>query len=185
MKSLTPYVLFLSALIFIGAGCQKSSPQPAPAVLQEQTTQEENPSNEQPIAPAENPDEQKNNSVDVNTEVKTEVKTIPPVTSPKPTEQSKPVVSAAKEFNMTAKNWDFEPSNITVKKGDTVKLHIKSVDVDHGFTLSAFGVSKTLKPGETVTVEFVADKVGNHSFFCSVFCGAGHKEMRGTLTVTE
>jgi len=189
MKSLTAYLLVLSTLVFIGAGCKStevkktevSAPQPEP-IVQEEKQDAENPATT---------DEKNDDEVNTQGEVKTDIKTVSPITKPQPTPekkeetQPKPVVSAVKEFTMVAKNWNFEPSTITVKKGDTVKLHIKSVDVDHGFTLSDFGVSKTLKPGETVTVEFIADKAGNHSFFCSVFCGAGHKEMRGTLIVTE
>ncbi len=100
--------------------------------------------------------------------------------TPEPVVEVKPVV---KSFNITAKQWDFVPSTITVNKGDTVKLSITSADVTHGFRLAAFGVNENLSPGSTVHVEFVADKVGNHSFICSVFCGHGHSVMSGTLIV--
>jgi len=90
-----------------------------------------------------------------------------------------------KIFSLTARQWEFLPSSITVKKGETIKLSIKSIDVTHGFSLSEFGVNATLKPGESTIVEFVADKVGTFSFFCSVFCGSGHGNMKGTLTVEE
>ena len=88
-----------------------------------------------------------------------------------------------KEFTMTAKQWEFVPSVITVNKGDKVKLIIKSIDVTHGFALPDFGVSKNLEPGKEVTVEFTADKTGEFTFFCNVICGAGHREMKGTLKV--
>jgi cytochrome c oxidase subunit II len=86
-------------------------------------------------------------------------------------------------FTMTAKQWEFEPSEITVQKGDTVRLTISSVDVAHGFALADFGISEFLAPGKTSTVEFVADKVGRFSFFCNVSCGRGHREMNGLLIV--
>lgn len=66
-----------------------------------------------------------------------------------------------------------------------VRLSIASVDVRHGFKLPTFGVDATLEPNQTTVVEFVADKVGTFSFFCSVFCGDGHGAMNGSLTVTE
>jgi cytochrome c oxidase subunit II len=100
-------------------------------------------------------------------------------------EEEVPPPPALKEISMTAKQFDFIPSKITVKKGDRVKLSIKSIDVDHGFSLSAFGINEQLEPDKTVVVEFVADKVGQHSFFCSIFCGASHGSMRGTLIVEE
>lgn len=88
-----------------------------------------------------------------------------------------------KEFDMTAKQWEFSPSTITVNQGDTVKLTIESIDVAHGFALPTFGVNEELVPGETVNIEFVADKKGTYTFFCSVQCGAGHSDMKGTLIV--
>lgn len=87
------------------------------------------------------------------------------------------------EISMTAKRWEFEPGTITVKKGQKVKLNIKSVDVTHGFALPDFGVSQRLEPGKEVTVEFTADKKGTFTFFCNVACGSGHSGMKGTLVV--
>ncbi|MCH8945618.1 MAG: cupredoxin domain-containing protein [Nanoarchaeota archaeon] len=92
-------------------------------------------------------------------------------------------VPEIKEFNIIAKRWDFSPSTITVNEGDTVILNIESIDVTHGFAISEFGVSEQLVSGNTVKVEFIADKKGTFSFFCNVFCGSGHSSMRGTLVV--
>src|SRR3989344_7447242 len=89
-------------------------------------------------------------------------------------------VAVTKSFTLTAKKWTFDPATITVKKGDTVKLSVKSIDVDHGFALSAFGINQNLTPGQTTLIEFVADKTGSFPFVCSVFCGSGHGGMRGT-----
>jgi nitrosocyanin len=91
--------------------------------------------------------------------------------------------SSVKEFNVVAKKWDFEPSEIKVNKGDTVKLKIESIDVTHGISLPAFKVNENLMSGETVEIEFTADKTGEFPFFCSVFCGSGHGKMKGTLIV--
>lgn len=109
-------------------------------------------------------------------------KTIKPKT-PAPTQNSTQVSQGTKEFILTAKQWSFSPSKITVNKGDKVILHIKSIDVTHGFELDAFEVSKTLSPGKTVDVQFVASKTGTFSFSCNVFCGSGHGDMEGTLIV--
>lgn len=103
-----------------------------------------------------------------------------PLASPNP---SVPPAPALKQFDMIAKQWSFEPGNISVKQGDTVRLRVKSVDVTHGIAIPDFNVNKSLTPGETVTVEFVADKKGTFTFFCSIFCGVGHANMKGTLVV--
>ncbi|MBI2410549.1 MAG: cupredoxin domain-containing protein [Candidatus Kerfeldbacteria bacterium] len=93
--------------------------------------------------------------------------------------------STQKTFTIEASQFTFSPSTITVKKGDTVTLNLKSNDTTHGFSLPDFNISETLTPGKTVTVEFVADKAGTFSFACNVVCGAGHTEMTGSLVVEE
>jgi cytochrome c oxidase subunit 2 len=93
------------------------------------------------------------------------------------------VQSEVKEFIITARQWEFEPSTITVNKGDTVRLIITSTDVTHGIIIPQFGVNLVLDPGQTETVEFVADKIGKHPFYCNVYCGAGHSQMKGVLIV--
>jgi len=81
----------------------------------------------------------------------------------------------------------FEPEHIKVKKGQRVVWHLTNLertrDATHGFTLPGYGLSASLEPGETVTVEFVADKEGAYSFYCSEFCSALHLEMMGYLLV--
>lgn len=88
-----------------------------------------------------------------------------------------------REFTMTAKQWEFIPSNIVVSKGDIVKLHIESIDVEHGIALPDFGINEDLPVGEIVDIEFLADKAGTFVFRCSVFCGSGHTDMTGQLVV--
>ena len=91
--------------------------------------------------------------------------------------------STTKEISIIARKWEFDPAVITVKEGDSVKLDITSEDVTHGIVLSTFGIREVLKPGKTSTVEFVADTKGTFSFFCSIPCGSGHSQMKGTLIV--
>lgn len=199
-----------SALILVGAGCratQEATFNPNPAPSTPETTQPA--STTSPVAPAApassaSPETTSTPSAELKSDVKADVKvnveTKTPTTptakkSAEPSPEPKPSVPApqapvvtaptVKAFTVIAKNWTFEPSTIRVKKGDTVTLSIKSVDVDHGFALSAFNINKKLVPGQTTQVEFVADKTGSFSFFCSVFCGSGHSGMRGTLVVEE
>lgn len=106
-----------------------------------------------------------------------------PVQQPEQTLSANATPPEVKEFTMTAKQWAFEPSTITVNKGDRVRLIITSVDVAHGFGLPDFNVDARLEPGAATTVEFTADRTGTFTFFCSVVCGAGHSGMHGTLIV--
>lgn len=87
------------------------------------------------------------------------------------------------EIDMTAKKFEFDPSTITVNKGDKVKIKLTSTDVNHGIAIPEYGISQKVDVGKTETIEFIADKSGEFTFFCNVFCGSGHKEMKGNLIV--
>lgn len=89
----------------------------------------------------------------------------------------------AVEIRMTARKYTFHPDVITVNKGDRVQLVITAMDHDHGIAIPAFGVNQRLKRGVPTTVSFVASKTGIFPFHCSVFCGLGHRHMKGKLVV--
>jgi heme/copper-type cytochrome/quinol oxidase subunit 2 len=80
-----------------------------------------------------------------------------------------------KVFDITVEKYKFEPSKITVNKGDKVVLNFKSKDVTHGVELSDFGKKRELiEKDKIVTIEFVADKVGLFEYRCKKWCGFGH-----------
>lgn len=89
------------------------------------------------------------------------------------------------EFNIIAKQFEFVPNEIKVGLGQKVTLHIKSIDLAHGFALPEFGVEEELLPGVTTEVTFVADRQGTFPFVCSVICGAthNHASMVGNIIV--
>lgn len=94
-----------------------------------------------------------------------------------------PATSAVKEFTVTAQNFSFTPSLITVKKGDKVKITFKNVDGFHDFKLDEFNVSAPQSKSPSTTVlEFTADKTGSFQYYCSV---GTHRAMGmwGTLKV--
>ena len=100
-----------------------------------------------------------------------------------PTGQGITPTGETKTFTMTAQDFAFTPSEIRVKQGDRVVITITSTDVKHGFAIPDYGISEELNPGEDVVVDFIADKIGTFTFRCNVPCGAGHREMTGTLIV--
>ncbi len=87
------------------------------------------------------------------------------------------------EVDLIAKKFEFSPDTITVEQGVKVVINAKSIDVAHGFSLPDFNINERLEPNQEVRIEFVADKKGTFSFFCSVPCGSGHGSMRGKLIV--
>lgn len=81
----------------------------------------------------------------------------------------------------------FEPNKIEVNQGDKVTIYITNIeqttDELHGFGLNEYNINVVIDPGETKTVEFVADKAGVFPFYCTNFCSALHQEMQGYLLV--
>ncbi len=80
--------------------------------------------------------------------------------------------------------FEFQPNQITVNKGETVKLtFINAGTVEHDLVIDELNVkTKLLQPRTSETVEFIASKTGTFSFYCSV---EGHKEqgMIGKITI--
>jgi cytochrome c oxidase subunit 2 len=90
---------------------------------------------------------------------------------------------AERIIKVSAKRFDYTPSHITVKQGVPVRLKLTSEDVLMGFNLPDFNVRADMIPGKMTELRFVPDKVGTFTFLCDIFCGTGHEEMNGKLTV--
>lgn len=90
-----------------------------------------------------------------------------------------------KVIRITAKKFDFTPSDISVKKGVPVALELTSSDRVHGFNLPDFKLTAKIEPGKVTRVEFTPDKTGEFTFSCNIFCGSGHEDMAGRLIVTD
>jgi cytochrome c oxidase subunit 2 len=89
-----------------------------------------------------------------------------------------------KKYEITASRYKFEPAQLTVEEGDTVRLVLRSADTDHGFAIPALKVKAAIpKGGATVDLSFVATRSGRFPFACSEYCGTGHKAMTGELLV--
>lgn len=79
------------------------------------------------------------------------------------------------------------PDLIEVNEGDLVTIHLTNIDFDqditHGFGIMDYNLNFEQQPGQTKTLEFVADKPGVFPLYCTNFCSALHQEMTGYLIV--
>lgn len=91
---------------------------------------------------------------------------------------------------MTSIRSHFAPDNIEgVKVGDNVFFHVTNLeqdwDVPHGFAVkSANNAELLVMPGETQTLKWTPDRVGNFPIYCTDFCSALHQEMQGYVRVS-
>ncbi len=86
---------------------------------------------------------------------------------------------------ITAKRFEFSPKEITLKKGETVRLQLKSEDVTHGLFVRPIGIDMDITPGETTEVTVTPQVAGRYRAICDHFCGAGHGGMKMTIIVEE
>lgn len=86
-------------------------------------------------------------------------------------------------IHMGVRQYVWEPATITAKKGELVRLIIHNADVLHGIVIPDLGVMEGDIPPEGAVIEFMASKTGTFEFFCSVWCGEGHMEMRGKIII--
>jgi len=84
---------------------------------------------------------------------------------------------APQRIEVTAKRFNFEPGEITLKKGQPVLLVLKSADVSHGIRIRELNVDVKVGKGGTAQVQITPDKTGDFVGHCSVFCGSGHGTM--------
>jgi nitrous-oxide reductase len=79
------------------------------------------------------------------------------------------------------------PDVIEVNQGDHVRVHLTNIDRDeditHGFAINQYDLDMEVQPGQTNTLDFVADKAGTFPLYCTNFCSALHQEMNGYFLV--
>ena len=73
------------------------------------------------------------------------------------------------EIRIRAKKFEFHPNKVTAKLGQPMVLVLTSEDRIHGSKVPDLGLR--------------TDKAGSFAFICDIFCGDGHEEMEGMLTV--
>ena len=86
---------------------------------------------------------------------------------------------------ITAKRFEFSPNQITLARGETVKLQIKSEDVIHGLFVRPLGIDAEIVPGRVTELTVTPETAGTYRAICDHFCGAGHGGMKMTIIVRE
>jgi heme/copper-type cytochrome/quinol oxidase subunit 2 len=79
----------------------------------------------------------------------------------------------------------FEPSRITVRRGETTRLVLTAAEGEHCFAVEALRVEKRVVPGRPTRVEITPGQAGVFPFYCCLESGDAAKVERGELTVTE
>ena len=90
-----------------------------------------------------------------------------------------------KVITITAKKFEFTPSEITLKKGEPVILRLSSSDRVHGFMSKPLKIDTDIPSDTTKDVAVTPDAAGNYTVICDHYCGTGHGNMKMKVTVVE
>ena len=90
-----------------------------------------------------------------------------------------------KVIEITAKKFQFTPSEITLKRGEPVILRLTSTDRVHGFMAKPFKIDTDIPPDKTTDIAVTPDTAGNFTIICDHYCGTGHGNMKMKVAVVE
>lgn len=99
---------------------------------------------------------------------------------------SSPVMLAqdsTRQIPIVAKKFGYSPSEVRLKKGETVTLVLKSEDAAHGLKSKDLALDARIEPGTETKVVVTPQAAGQFTAFCNVFCGSGHRDMKMTFIV--
>ena len=94
----------------------------------------------------------------------------------------KPPIGA--DIYMVARLWDWWPI-LELEAGQSYRLHLSSLDWQHGFSLQPTNINVQVLPGYEMVMTITPDKAGEYSVICNEYCGIGHHNMVGKIHVVE
>jgi cytochrome c oxidase subunit 2 len=80
-------------------------------------------------------------------------------------------------ITVQARRYEFNPSEITLKRGQKVKLIFVSDDVPHGVVVEGLGIDLDIETKHSKEVIITPLEVGDFEGRCSRYCGPGHRAM--------
>lgn len=85
---------------------------------------------------------------------------------------------------LQAQMWLFTPV-LKLKKGQTYRLHVSSLDLQHGFSLQPVNMNFQILPGYDHVLTITPTIAGEYNVICNEFCGIGHHTMSGKIIVVD
>ncbi|WKZ37340.1 MAG: hypothetical protein QY332_05285 [Anaerolineales bacterium] len=83
---------------------------------------------------------------------------------------------------LRASTWQWYPI-LQLEKGQTYRLHISSMDLQHGFSLQPVNINLQIIPGYDYVATIVPTSTGEFTIVCNEFCNLGHHTMVGKVIV--
>ena len=78
--------------------------------------------------------------------------------------------------------WSWYPV-LKLRQGETYRLHISALDLQHGFSLQPLNMNFQIVPGYDHVLTITPTSKGEFTIVCNEFCGIGHDKMVGKIFV--
>ncbi len=85
---------------------------------------------------------------------------------------------------IVARMWSWQPV-LELEKGKTYRVHLSSLDLQHGFSLYPLNINFMVIPGQDYVITMTPTSSGEFSILCNEYCGMGHHTMVGKLIVKD
>ncbi|MDH3386864.1 MAG: cytochrome C oxidase subunit II [Gammaproteobacteria bacterium] len=85
---------------------------------------------------------------------------------------------------MLGRLWQWYPI-LELEKNQSYRLHLSSMDWNHGFSLQPVNINLQIVPGYEMVITVAPDQAGEFTVVCNEFCGIGHHLMLGKIYVKE
>jgi len=91
---------------------------------------------------------------------------------------------AGSDVYLLGRLWQWWPI-LELEKDKTYRLHISSLDWQHGFSLQPLNINLQISPGYEMVVTVTPDTAEDQTIVCNEYCGINHHTMLGKIYVTE
>ncbi len=91
---------------------------------------------------------------------------------------------AGSDVYILARLWQWYPI-LELEKGKEYRIHLSSMDWQHGFSLQPLNINLQVLPGYEMVLKMAPDSAGEFTIVCNEYCGIGHHTMVGKIYVKE
>jgi cytochrome c oxidase subunit II len=90
--------------------------------------------------------------------------------------------AAGGDAYLLGRMWSWYPI-LKLRAGETYRLHLSSLDLQHGFSLLPMNMNFQVLPGYDHVLTLTPTSRGEFTIVCNEFCGIGHHQMIGKIIV--